>query len=261
MKNGQLKTQNSELKTMKTFALVGCNISYSFSRRYFAEKFAQEKITDCEYINFDIPTIEVLPALIRATPTLLGMNVTIPYKEAVLPLLDQQSEELVAIKACNTIKIGSSGQLKGYNTDYIGFRDSLVPYLKPHHNRALILGTGGASKAVAFALNQLGIPYQLVSREASSVALSYHELTKEVIQSHSLIVNTTPLGTSPKTEEFPPIPYQWITREHLLYDLIYNPEKTAFLAKGEVQGATILNGYSMLVLQAEAAWKIWNSEQ
>ena len=246
---------------MKTFALVGRNISYSFSRRYFAEKFAQEKITDCEYINFDIPAIEALSALICATPTLVGMNVTIPYKEAVLPLLDQQSEELVAIKACNTIKIGSSGQLKGYNTDYIGFRDSLVPYLKPHHNRALILGTGGASKAVAFALSQLGIPYQLVSREASSVALSSHQLTKEVIQSHFLIVNTTPLGTSPKTEEFPPIPYQWIMREHLLYDLIYNPEKTTFLAKGEVQGATILNGYPMLVLQAEAAWKIWNSEQ
>ena len=246
---------------MKTFALVGRNISYSFSRKYFAEKFAKEKITDCEYVNFDIPTIEALSTLIRATPTLVGMNVTIPYKEAVLPLLDQQSEELVAIKACNTIKILPSGQLKGYNTDYIGFRDSLVPYLKPHHNRALILGTGGASKAVAFALSQLGIPYQLVSREASAAALSYHELTKEVIQSHPLIVNTTPLGTSPKTEEFPPIPYQWITREHLLYDLIYNPEKTTFLAKGEVQGATILNGYPMLVLQAEAAWKIWNSEQ
>ena len=246
---------------MKTFALVGRNISYSFSRRYFAEKFVQEKITDCQYINFDIPAIEALSALICATPTLVGMNVTIPYKEAVLPLLDQQSEELVAIKACNTIKIGSSRQLKGYNTDYIGFRDSLVPYLKPHHNRALILGTGGASKAVAFALSQLGIPYQLVSRETSTVALSYHELTKEVIQSHFLIVNTTPLGTSPKTEEFPPIPYQWITREHLLYDLIYNPEKTTFLAKGEVQGATILSGYPMLVLQAEAAWKIWNSEQ
>lgn len=246
---------------MKTFALVGRNISYSFSRKYFAEKFAKEQIPDCEYVNFDIPTIEALSALICATPTLVGMNVTIPYKEAVLPLLDQQSEELVAIKACNTIKILPSGQLKGYNTDYIGFRDSLVPYLKPHHNRALILGTGGASKAVAFALSQLGIPYQLVSREASAAALSYHELTKEVIQSHFLIVNTTPLGTSPKTEEFPPIPYQWITREHLLYDLIYNPEKTTFLAKGEVQGATILNGYPMLVLQAEAAWKIWNSEQ
>ena len=261
MNREERTTQNSELKTMKTFALVGRNISYSFSRRYFAEKFVQEKITDCQYINFDIPAIEALSALICATPTLVGMNVTIPYKEAVLPLLDQQSEELVAIKACNTIKIGSSRQLKGYNTDYIGFRDSLVPYLKPHHNRALILGTGGASKAVAFALSQLGIPYQLVSREASSVALSYHELTKEVIQSHFLIVNTTPLGTSPKTEEFPPIPYQWITREHLLYDLIYNPEKTTFLAKGEVQGATILSGYPMLVLQAEAAWKIWNSEQ
>lgn len=246
---------------MKTFALVGRNISYSFSRRYFAEKFAQEKITDCEYINFDIPAIEALSVLIRATPTLAGMSVTIPYKETVLPLLDQQSEELVAIKACNTIKILPSGQLKGYNTDYIGFRDSLVPYLKPHHNRALILGTGGASKAVAFALSQLGIPYQLVSREASAVVLSYHELTKEVIQSHPLIVNTTPLGTSPKTEEFPPIPYQWITREHLLYDLIYNPEKTTFLAKGELQGAAILNGYPMLVLQAEAAWKIWNSEK
>ena len=242
---------------MKTFALVGRNISYSFSRRYFAEKFAQEQITDCEYINFDIPQIEELPSLIYATPTLVGMNVTIPYKEAVLPLLDWQSEALVAIKACNTIKILPSGELKGYNTDYIGFRDSLVPHLKPHHNRALVLGTGGASKAVAFTLSMLGIPYQLVSREATPEAISYQELTREVIESHPLIVNTTPLGTSPHTEAFPPIPYQWITSRHLLYDLIYNPEKTTFLAKGEAQGATIINGYSMLVLQAEAAWEIW----
>ena len=245
---------------MKTFALVGRNISYSFSRRYFAEKFAKEQITNCEYINFDIPSIEELPALIATTPTLVGMNVTIPYKEAVLPLLDQQDDALIAIKACNTIKVLPSGKLKGYNTDYIGFRDSLVPHLKPHHHSALILGTGGASKAVAFALNQLGIPYQLVSREASSTAISYTELTKEIITYHSLIINTTPLGTSPNVEAFPLIPYQWITREHLLYDLIYNPEKTAFLAKGEAQGATILNGYLMLVLQAEAAWKIWKDD-
>ena len=245
---------------MKTFALVGRNISYSFSRRYFAEKFAKEQITNCEYINFDIPSIEELPALIATTPTLVGMNVTIPYKEAVLPLLDQQDDALIAIKACNTIKVLPSGKLKGYNTDYIGFRDSLVPHLKPHHHSALILGTGGASKAVAFALSQLGIPYQLVSREASSTAISYTELTKEIITYHSLIINTTPLGTSPNVEAFPLIPYQWITREYLLYDLIYNPEKTAFLAKGEAQGATILNGYLMLVLQAEAAWKIWKDD-
>ena len=245
---------------MKTFALVGRNISYSFSRRYFAEKFAKEQITNCEYINFDIPSIEELPALIATTPTLVGMNVTIPYKEAVLPLLDQQDDALIAIKACNTIKVLPSGKLKGYNTDYIGFRDSLVPHLKPHHHSALILGTGGASKAVAFALSQLGIPYQLVSREASSTAISYTELTKEIITYHSLIINTTPLGTSPNVEAFPLIPYQWITREYLLYDLIYNPEKTAFLAKGEAQGATILNGYPMLVLQAEAAWKIWKDD-
>ena len=245
---------------MKTYALVGRNISYSFSRRYFAEKFAKEQITDCEYINFDIPYIEELPTLIAATPTLAGMNVTIPYKEAVLPLLDLQSEALMAIKACNTIKILPSGKLKGDNTDYIGFRDSLIPYLQPHHNRALILGTGGASKAVAFALSQLGISFQLVSRESSAIAISYHELTKEIIENHSLIINTTPLGTFPKTEAFPPIPYQWITSQHLLYDLIYNPEKTTFLDKGATQGATILNGYPMLVLQAEAAWKIWNED-
>lgn len=245
---------------MKTYALVGRNISYSFSRRYFAEKFAKEQITDCEYINFDIPYIEELPTLIAATPTLAGMNVTIPYKEAVLPLLDQQSEALMAIKACNTIKMLPSGKLKGDNTDYIGFRDSLIPYLQPHHNRALILGTGGASKAVAFALSQLGISFLLVSRESSAIAISYHELTKEIIENHSLIINTTPLGTFPKTEAFPPIPYQWITSQHLLYDLIYNPEKTTFLAKGATQGATILNGYPMLVLQAEAAWKIWNED-
>ena len=188
------------------------------------------------------------------------MNVTIPYKEAVLPLLDQQSEALMAIKACNTIKILPSGKLKGDNTDYIGFRDSLIPLLQPHHNRALILGTGGASKAVAFALSQLGISFLLVSRESSAIAISYHELTKEIIENHSLIINTTPLGTFPKTEAFPPIPYQWITSQHLLYDLIYNPEKTTFLAKGATQGATILNGYPMLVLQAEAAWKIWNED-
>lgn len=245
---------------MKTFALVGRNISYSFSRRYFAEKFAKEQITNCEYINFDIPSIEELPALIAATPTLVGMNVTIPYKEAVLSLLDQQDEALIAIKACNTIKVLPTGKLKGYNSDYIGFRDSLVPHLKPHHHSALILGTGGASKAVAFVLSQLGIPYLLVSREASSTAISYTELTKEIITYHSLIINTTPLGTSPNVEAFPLIPYQWITREHLLFDLIYNPEKTAFLAKGEAQGATILNGYLMLVLQAEAAWKIWKDD-
>jgi len=245
---------------MKTFALVGRNISYSFSGRYFAEKFAKEQITNCEYINFDIPSIEELPALIAATPTLVGMNVTIPYKEAVLSLLDQQDEALIAIKACNTIKVLPTGKLKGYNSDYIGFRDSLVPHLKPHHHSALILGTGGASKAVAFVLSQLGIPYQLVSREASSTAISYTELTKEIITYHSLIINTTPLGTSPNVEAFPLIPYQWITREHLLFDLIYNPEKTAFLAKGEAQGATILNGYLMLVLQAEAAWKIWKDD-
>ena len=245
---------------MKTYALVGRNISYSFSRRYFAEKFAKEQITDCEYINFDIPYIEELPTLIAATPTLAGMNVTIPYKEAVLPLLDLQSEALMAIKACNTIKILPSGKLKGDNTDYIGFRDSLIPYLQPHHNRALILGTGGASKAVAFALSQLGISFLLVSRESSAIAISYHELTKEIIENHSLIINTTPLGTFPKTEAFPPITYQWITSQHLLYDLIYNPEKTTFLAKGAAQGATILNGYPMLVLHAEAAWKIWNED-
>jgi len=246
---------------MKTFALVGRNISYSFSRRYFAEKFAHEQITDSEYVNFDIPTIEELPALIRTTPTLVGMNVTIPYKEAILPLLDEQREELMTIKACNTIKVLPTGKLKGYNTDYIGFHDSLVLYLKPHHNKALILGTGGASKAVIFTLEQLGIPYILVSRKASDQAISYASLGEEIIRSHLLIINTTPLGTSPDTQAFPPIPYEFVTDKHLLYDLIYNPEKTVFLAKGEAQGATILNGYPMLALQAEASWEIWNSEK
>ena len=246
---------------MKTFALVGRNISYSFSRRYFAEKFAHEQITDSEYVNFDIPTIEELPALIRTTPTLVGMNVTIPYKEAILPLLDEQSEELMTIKACNTIKVLPTGKLKGYNTDYIGFHDSSVLYLKPHHNKALILGTGGASKAVIFTLEQLGIPYILVSRKASAQAISYASLGEEIIRSHLLIINTPPLGTSPDTQAFPPIPYEFVTDKHLLYDLIYNPEKTVFLAKGEAQGATILNGYPMLALQAEASWEIWNSEK
>ena len=241
---------------MDKYGLIGYPLGHSFSIGYFNEKFKNEGI-DAKYINFEIPSIEDFPEILASHTDLKGLNVTIPYKEAVLPLLDWQSEALVAIKACNTIKILPSGELKGYNTDYIGFRDSLVPHLKPYHNRALILGTGGASKAVAFTLSMLEIPYQLVSREATDEAISYQELTREVIESHPLIVNTTPLGTSPHTEAFPPIPYQWVTSRHLLYDLIYNPEKTTFLAKGEAQGATIINGYSMLVLQAEAAWEIW----
>ena len=226
--------------TSHTYALIGKNISYSFSRDYFAKKFKKEQITDAIYINFDIQTIDELPELILKTPSLCGMNVTIPYKEQILGYLTHKSNELELIGACNTIKVLPTGVLKGYNTDYI-------------------LGTGGAAKAVAFSLGQLGISYLFVSRKASSRAITYQQLDKVVMEQNPLIINTTPLGTYPNIKEAPPIPYHLITSEHLLYDLIYNPAETAFLTKGKLQGAIVKNGYEMLVLQAEASWRIWNS--
>ena len=245
--------------TPHTYALIGKNISYSFSRDYFAKKFKKEQITDAIYINFDIQTIDELPELILKTPSLGGMNVTIPYKEQILGYLTHKSNELELIGACNTIKVLPTGVLKGYNTDYIGFSESLKPLLKPHHTQALILGTGGAAKAVAFSLGQLGISYLFVSRKASSRAISYQQLDKVVMEQNPLIINTTPLGTYPNIKEAPPIPYHLITSEHLLYDLIYNPAETTFLSRGKLQGAIVKNGYEMLILQAEASWRIWNS--
>lgn len=247
-----------EKEITNLFGLLGRNINYSFSRGHFAKKFEKENLSGYQYINFDIATIEEFPAVLK-TKNLKGLNVTIPYKEEVIPYLDELSETAKAIGAVNVIKVLESGKTIGYNSDYYGFKKSLEPLLKEHHNKALILGTGGASKGVAYALEELGITYQFVSRTATKDQLSYEQLTKEIIKDYTIIINCSPLGTSPNTEQFPAIPYEGITADHIGYDLIYNPEKTVFLEQFENQGATIKNGGDMLILQAEKSWEIWNN--
>jgi shikimate dehydrogenase len=246
------------LETNKKFGLVGKDISYSFSKKYFTEKFSKELFDDCTYENFDIPTIEEFPNVLKENPDLKGLNVTIPYKEAIIPFLDTMSDKAFRIGAVNVIRFTKKGNLKGYNSDWYGFKKSLEPLLQPHHKKALILGTGGASKAVAFALDQLGIFYTFVSREATENAIDYNRINTTTFDNFQIIINCTPLGTSPNTKEFPPIPYEFFTEKHIAFDLIYNPEETQFLKKAKKKGATIKNGYEMLVFQAEKAWTIWN---
>ncbi|WP_088323246.1 shikimate dehydrogenase family protein [Polaribacter tangerinus] len=243
----------------KTFGLLGKNISYSFSRGYFTEKFLKLNLTNHNYVNFDLQTIEDFPSILKSTPFLGGINVTIPYKEAVLPYLEMLDDTAKDIGAVNTIKIVKNGQLKGYNSDVVGFTKSIIPLIKEHHKFALILGTGGASKAVAYGLHKLGISYKFVSRKPSKAnEISYSSLSEQVLKKYQLIVNCTPLGTSPEIEKYPDIPYQYLTNLHLLYDLIYNPVLSTFLSKGKAQGAIVKNGYEMLELQAEESWRIWN---
>jgi shikimate dehydrogenase len=240
--------------------LVGKNISYSFSRGYFAEKFKEEDLSDHKYVNFDIPKIEEFPKIIHEFKfRLKGLNVTIPYKQDVFLYLDKVDKVAKKVGAVNTIRVTKKGNLKGYNTDVVGFRDSIVPFLQPHHKKALILGTGGASKAIAYVLKELGIKYLKVSRHPrKKKEIAYKELTQELIDEYTIIINCTPLGTYPKVDQKPNIPYQFLGPDHLLYDLIYNPEKTAFLQEGEERGAQIKNGLEMLELQAEESWRIWN---
>jgi shikimate dehydrogenase len=242
---------------MRRFGLIGKTLKHSFSKNYFTQRFKEHQIADCIYESFELQSIEELPSLIAAHPDLEGLNVTIPYKEDVLPFLDRKNDVVEAIEACNCIKI-SNGKLIGFNTDAIGFKNSLQPQLKPYHKNALVLGTGGASKAVRYALNELAINYQVVSRRKGADCLGYEDIDEEVLKQHKLIINTTPLGMYPNVNDDPPIPYRYITSEHFLFDLIYNPEKTKFLQHGEEQGAQIANGYEMLILQAEESWRIWN---
>jgi shikimate dehydrogenase len=242
---------------MRRFGLIGKTLKHSFSKNYFAQKFADEAITGCSYENFELPSINDLPVLLSSHPDLEGLNVTIPYKEECIAYLHSQNEIVQEIGACNCIKI-RNGTLHGYNTDAPAFLQSLQPYLQPHQTSALILGSGGASKAIQYALRQLKINFHVVSRTKKTNELEYGDLNPDLIQSHPLIINTTPLGMYPNTEEVPPIPYEAITGDHLLYDLTYNPEKTKFLRLGEQRGALVLNGYRMLVLQAEESWRIWN---
>ncbi|WP_165730589.1 shikimate dehydrogenase [Polaribacter sp. 20A6] len=245
----------------KVFGLLGKDIEYSFSRGYFTEKFEKLDLQKCKYVNFDIQKIEDFTAVIKeGGDSLGGINVTIPYKEEVMKYLDQLDETAKAIGAVNTIKFTKRGNLKGYNSDVVGFEKSIFPLIKKHHKRALILGTGGASKAIAYALKKNDIKFKFVSRKPEGKKeISYQDLTEEMMEKYQVIINSSPVGTSPNTERCPDIPYQFITANHLLYDLIYNPEVTTFLAKGKAQGATIKNGYEMLQLQAEESWRIWNT--
>ena len=242
----------------KRFGLLGRNINYSFSKGYFTEKFNNENFEGCTYENFDIQEISSFPEIIKNNPDLKGLNVTIPYKESAIPFLSKLSKKAALIGAVNTIKISKKGKLKGYNTDYYGFKKSLKPLLQSHHKKALILGTGGASKGVAFALEELDIPYAFVSREAKENAISYERINSTTFDNYQIIINSTPVGTSPNTEAFPLIPYEYFTEKHIAYDLIYNPAETQFLEKAAAQGAQIKNGLDMLIFQAEKAWKVWN---
>ncbi|WP_343485816.1 shikimate dehydrogenase [Allomuricauda sp. d1] len=244
-------------KKENRYGLVGRHISYSFSKGYFTEKFKELGLSGHSYENFDLDDISEFESLI-AENTLRGLNVTIPYKEAVIPFLDAVAETAQEIGAVNTIEF-SENRCIGHNTDAFGFQKSLEPLLQSHHNKALILGTGGASKAVAHVLESLGIVYTFVSRSVKKDSYDYGQLDKNIMSEHHIIVNCTPLGTHPNIDEKPEIPYQYLDSRHLLYDLIYNPEKTAFLSEGEKRGCMIKNGLEMLQLQAEKSWQIWNS--
>ncbi len=244
---------------MFRFGLLGKNISYSFSQQYFSKKFESLGLKNHEYQNFDLATIESFADIVSKTDGLTGMNVTIPYKEVILTYLDEIDDEALKIGAVNTIKILENGKLKGYNTDVYGFEESLLPLLKKHHKKALILGTGGASKAVKYVLEKNSIGHLFVSRfPKNENEISYDNLTKSKLDEHSILVNCTPLGTHPAVEAFPNIPYKYLNTKHLLFDLIYNPPCTIFLKKGIEKGAKVANGLKMLELQAEKSWEIWN---
>lgn len=243
---------------MRQFGLIGYPLGHSFSKKFFNEKFLQEGITECRYELFPIEKIEELPDLLKANPQLEGLNVTIPYKQQVIPYLNNTTNLPQGLNACNCIHL-KNGQLTGYNTDTVGFEKTFTKKLLPNHQKALVLGNGGAASAVFFVLKKLGIPFEVVSRQLhKGSTLTYEQITPNLVEAHSIIINTTPLGTYPKSDECPPIPYQSIGHNHYLFDLVYNPIKTLFLQKGEEKGATIENGYDMLVEQALESWRIWN---
>lgn len=242
---------------MRTFGLVGYPLTHSFSQQYFTKKFEELGINDAEYLNFSIPAIEDLSVVMQAHQNLSGFNITIPYKKKVLSFLHEAAEDVIQMGACNCVSI-RDGKLKGFNTDIVGFSQSLQPFLKPHHIKALILGTGGAAAAVEYVMQQLGISYKFVSRNPAENQFSYEALDKTVMDDYTLIINTSPVGQYPSIQDAPDIPYQFISSRHHLFDLIYNPAETTFLQKGKAMGASIQNGYEMLVLQAEESWRIWN---
>lgn len=243
---------------MKIYGLIGRTLSHSFSKKYFSQKFQREQIDNCIYQNFEIEDLELQIPLLKANAELCGLNVTIPYKTEIFPFLDQFTTECKELNACNCIKI-ESGKWIGYNTDVMGFQNSFASHLKPYHTKALVLGTGGASKAVTFVLRKLGISFLEVTRDKTKVpsAITYDDISKEILAEYTMVINTTPLGMFPNVDAYPKIPYRFITDKHYFFDLIYNPAKTLFLARAEEKGAIIKNGEKMLVIQAEESWKIW----
>lgn len=248
------------LPAQKVYGLIGFPLTHSFSQVFFNQKFASENI-DAEYVNFEIPDIGDLPEVLSENPNLSGLNVTIPYKELVIPYLDEIDDNAKRIGAVNVIKfIQGKGEtkLKGYNSDVVGFTDSIKPLLTTDMKSALVLGSGGAAKAVVVAFENMGIKSTIVSRTPGVGQLGYEALTKEVMAENLIIVNTTPLGMYPDVDACPPIPYEWLTPNHLCYDLLYNPDVTLFMKKAEAQGAITKNGLEMLLLQAFESWNIWN---
>ena len=243
---------------MDKYGIIGYPLGNSFSRGFFTEKFAREHI-EAQYMNFEIPNVEMLRDVLNENPELRGLNVTLPYKTAVIPLLDELSDDARNIGAVNVIRV-RNGYLKGFNSDIIGFMGSIRPLLQPHHKKALILGTGGASRAIRVGLTQLGLQWKHVSRSAREDMFTYSELSPEILHEYEVIVNCSPVGMYPHVDESPAIPYESLTDRNLLFDCVYNPESTQFMQRGAQQGATVKNGLEMLHLQAIASWEFWNSE-
>ncbi len=252
---------------MNLYGLIGYPLTHSYSKKYFTEKFERESIENSRYELFEMASVEELPSVLKGQSGLRGLNVTIPHKQAVIPFLDKlDTRSAERIGAVNTIKVYPDGTTEGFNTDYYGFKESLVEWLDGHQMlpdtlQALVLGNGGASKAVIAALDDLGVGYSLVSRKGGEGVLTYEDLSEEVISTHLLVINTTPLGMYPNIDQSPDLPYEKLTGNHFLYDLVYNPEETLFLKKGLLKGAAVHNGLRMLILQAEKAWSIWNQEE
>jgi len=244
---------------MRLFGLIGFPLTHSFSKQFFDNKFRSEGLSDCAFTNFPLKNIEEIKQVMADHPNLEGFAVTIPYKKKIIRFLDEGTEPVRQMVACNCVKI-VEGKLKGYNTDVTGFEISFRKKLQPHHTKALILGTGGAAESIAFVLRKMGIEYLFVSRnkELKAKTISYKALNASLMQDHTLLINCTPVGMYPKVDEYPGVPYQHLSSKHYLYDLVYNPAKTKFLEKGEEQGAITCNGYEMLTIQAEENWKIWN---
>ncbi len=249
---------------MDKFGLIGYPLGHSFSKHFFSEKFAREGIDAC-YENYELEDINQLGTLLETEPELRGLNVTIPHKQNIIPLLDSLSERAQKIGAVNVVRVSRTKEgkavLKGFNSDIIGFEESIKPLLSPNHHKALILGTGGASHAIRVALTELGIGWTLVSRRRGTETIAYEDVTPEFMNECEIIVNCTPVGMYPHIDEAPPIPYEALTPRHLLYDLIYNPDTTLFLKRGAEHGAVVKNGLEMLHLQAEASWEIWNRKK